>query len=100
VNCWSWIDQLLALVELPPVRQSISERSAWRLGGLLEQGYRLLKLRGEPPMTRFVAAQLARSHWYDLSAARRDFGYQAQISTAEGMRRLGHWLQQPHDGTD
>jgi nucleoside-diphosphate-sugar epimerase len=44
-------------------------------------------------MTRFLAAQLTRSHWYDISAARRDFGYEPRICTAEGMSRLGAWLR-------
>ena len=93
VNCWQWIDEVLALVSLPPVHKSISFKAAWRLGAACEAAYRLLRLRGEPSMTRFLAAQLAKSHWYDISAARRDFGYEPKISTAEGMRRLGDWLR-------
>ena len=93
VNCWQWIDEILALVHLPPVQQSISARAAWRLGGACETAWRLLGLRSEPPMTRFLASQLATSHWFDISAARRDFGYEPQVSTAEGMRRLGVWLR-------
>ena len=93
VNCWEWIDEILALVDLPRVRKSISRRNAERAGLVLENVYRLLSLSGEPPMTRFLAAQLATSHWFDLSAARRDFGYAPAISTAEGMRRLGSWLR-------
>ena len=45
-------------------------------------------------MTRFLASQLATSHWFDISAARRDFGYEPRVSTAEGMRRLGEWLRE------
>lgn len=92
VNCWKWIDEVLALVDLPPVRKSISFKNAWRLGAAFEGVYRLLRLQGEPPMTRFLAAQLAKSHWYDISAARRDLAYKPQISTADGMRRLAAWL--------
>jgi nucleoside-diphosphate-sugar epimerase len=44
-------------------------------------------------MTRFLAAQLSTSHWFDISAARRDLGYQPRVSTAEGMQRLGEWLR-------
>jgi nucleoside-diphosphate-sugar epimerase len=44
-------------------------------------------------MTRFLAAQLAKSHWFDISAARRDLGYVPRVSTEEGMRRLGEWLK-------
>jgi nucleoside-diphosphate-sugar epimerase len=93
VNCWQWIDQLLALAELPPVQKSISLATAGRLGTACEALYRMLRLPGEPPMTRFLAAQLGRSHWFDITAARHDFGYQPQVTTAEGMRRLADWLR-------
>jgi nucleoside-diphosphate-sugar epimerase len=92
VNCWQWIDQILALAELPPVRKSISITWATRLGAACESVYRKLRLSREPPMTRFLAAQLARSHWYDIGAARRDLKYKPAVSTCEGMRRLGKWL--------
>lgn len=93
VNCWQWIDEVLALAGLPPVRKSLSFKTAWRLGAASEAVYRLLRRRDEPPMTRFLAAQLARSHWYDISAARRDLGYEPRVSTAEGMQRLGASLR-------
>ena len=93
VNCWKWIDEILALIGLPPVEKSISANAAWRLGGACEAMWRLLRLPSEPPMTRFLASQLATSHWFDISAAGRDFGYRSRVSTAEGMRRLGEWLR-------
>jgi nucleoside-diphosphate-sugar epimerase len=94
VNCWEWIDQVLAIAGLPPVQKSVSAKAARRVGRVCEGAYRLLRLKGEPPMTRFLAAQLSTSHWFDISAARRDFGYAPRISTDEGMRRLGKWLRQ------
>ena len=39
-------------------------------------------------MPRFLAAQMARRHHFDLRRAREDIGYRARISMAEGMRRL------------
>jgi nucleoside-diphosphate-sugar epimerase len=39
-------------------------------------------------MTRFVASQLSTSHWYDISAARRDLGYIPAVGVEEGLRRL------------
>ena len=94
MNCWQWIDDILALVNLPPVRKTISQRSAARIGAACETVYGLLGLQQEPPMTRFLAAQLSTSHWFNISAAERDFGYRPRISTAEGMQRLGEWLRQ------
>jgi 2-alkyl-3-oxoalkanoate reductase len=93
VNCWGWIDEILALVDLPPVRKSMSLAAARRVGLACEAVWTVGRLRGEPPMTRFLASQLATSHWFDISAAERDFGYQPRVSTEEGMRRLGEWLR-------
>ncbi len=39
-------------------------------------------------MTRFVARQLSCSHYFDISAAKRDLGYCALVSIDEGMARL------------
>lgn len=86
VNLWQWIDELLELVDLPPVRKSISATAASRLGSVMELLWKMLP--GEPPMTRFVASQLAGSHSYSIQAAQRDFGYTPICTMAEGMERL------------
>jgi nucleoside-diphosphate-sugar epimerase len=93
VNCWKWIDEILALANLPTVRKSATFKTAHRIGAACEWLYWLIGLSQEPPMTRFLAAQLSTSHWFDISAARRDFGYEPRVTTAEGMRRLAEWLR-------
>jgi nucleoside-diphosphate-sugar epimerase len=87
VTLWEWIDQLLIDLGLSPVPRSVSVGTAHTLGGILEWVWRIFRLSGEPPMTRFVAAELAASHWYDLSAARADFGYHTVIDAKEAMAR-------------
>jgi nucleoside-diphosphate-sugar epimerase len=64
----------------------------------MEVVYRLFCLKGEPPMTRFVARELATAHWFDISAARRDLGYRPEVSTEEGLRRLAEWLTDQNTG--
>ena len=93
VNCWDWIDEILGLAGVPPVRRAISLSAAWRVGAAFEFVYRSLGLRSEPRMTRFLAAQLGTSHYFDISRARHDLGYEPQISINEGMERLSQWLQ-------
>lgn len=88
VRMWDWIDELLRRAGLPPVKKRLSARTAWCFGGVLEGVYRLLRLPGNPPMTRFLAMQLSSSHSYDVSKARRDFGYAPEVSFEEGMWRL------------
>ncbi len=93
VNCWDWIHEILAIYGLPKLQKSVSFRLAWRMGHALEQAHRLLRIHREPRMTRFLAAQLATSHYFDISAARHDFGYSPTVSTEEGMARLAAAVQ-------
>lgn len=89
---WQVVDRILAAGGLPPVTGQISPGLAYGLGWTLEQLYRLLRLPGEPRMTRFVARELSTAHWFDLAAARRDFGFAPQVSFDQGMARLQQWL--------
>jgi nucleoside-diphosphate-sugar epimerase len=88
VNLWDWINELLLRCGMRPVTRSISRNTATQLGRLCETAWRLLRLNGEPPMTRFVAAQLAGSHSYSIAAAEHDFGYRPLFSVEEGLHRL------------
>ncbi len=86
------IDGFLAAAGLPPVRRTIPPRLAYAVGAALEAVYGALRLRGEPVMTRFLARHLATAHWYDISAARRDLGYEPRVSIDEGLERLARSL--------
>ena len=91
---WDIINRILAAGGLPAVEKTISPRLASAVGSCLEAFYRSFRLSGEPRMTRFVAKELSTAHWFDLSAAKHDFGYQPEVSIEEGLRRLQCWLQQ------
>lgn len=98
VVLWHWINQLLASLGIKPVTKTISYRMAKNLGWILEGVYRIFGLAGEPRMTRFLAGQLATSHYFDISRARRDFNYEVRVSPEEGMKRLLKSLQVPLEG--
>lgn len=87
VLLWPWLNQMLKAVGVPPVVRSISYAKARKAGAVLETIHGLFHLSREPRMTRFLADQLAKSHYFDISAAERELGYRPRISTAEGMRR-------------
>lgn len=61
---------------------------AKKLAPLMEVAWKLLPLKGEPPLTRFLFEQFSTAHWYSLDNARRDLGYEATVSLEEGLRRL------------
>ncbi|MGD8960003.1 MAG: NAD-dependent epimerase/dehydratase family protein [Desulfobacteraceae bacterium] len=96
IPLWEMIDAILRAGGKAPIRRSIPAGLAWLSGALLEGVYRLLRISREPPMTRFVARELATAHWFDISAARHDLDYQPRVSTAEGLVRLAAWLRQGH----
>lgn len=82
------INGLLAAVGAPAVEKTIPFGVAYAAGAACEALWHVLPLRGEPPMTRFLAEQLVTTHWYDMGPARRDFGYVPPVSFDEGLRRL------------
>jgi len=93
IPAWDMINAILNAAGLEPVSGSISYRTAWTIGAVLEFGYRLLRISREPKMTRFLADAVSKSHWFDISAAKKDLGYFPAVGTAEGLRRLEEWLK-------
>ena len=71
-----------------PVTATISPKIAWFIGLCCEFIYKTFRIKGEPPITRWVAGELSTAHWFDISAARRDLGYEPRVSIAEGIKRL------------
>ena len=91
---WQMVNGILAAAGLPPVSRSVPHAVAWSAGALLEAAYVVLGLTGEPRMTRFVARELSTAHWFDITAARTELGYEPSMSIAEGLGRLEAWFQE------
>ena len=88
VVLWDWINQLLRGVGIPQIQKHVSLNTAYAAGAVMETLWRVLPLKGEPPITRFVAKEMATDHWFDISAARRDLGYDPRVSMATGTAEL------------
>ena len=43
---------------------------------------------GDPPMTRFLAEQLATAHWFDQRRTRELLGWAPRVSLDEGLAAL------------
>jgi len=93
VVLWEWINALLRELGLPPVTRHVSVGAAATVGAACELLWRTGLLRGDPPMTRFIARELAMDHWFDITAARRDLGYAPRVSMAEGTTGLVAFLR-------
>jgi nucleoside-diphosphate-sugar epimerase len=82
------IQRLLAAIGIEVRIRAVPVPVAMLAGAICEAAWRLLRLPSEPPVTRFSVEQLATAHWFDTSAAERDFAYRPTISIAEGLERL------------
>jgi nucleoside-diphosphate-sugar epimerase len=87
------VNRILESAGMPHVHRHIAPKVAYALGWLMEIAYRAMRRDDEPPMTRFLARQLATAHWYDITAARTDLGYVPTISMEEGFNRLAASLR-------
>jgi 2-alkyl-3-oxoalkanoate reductase len=94
VACWEWVSQILKAAGLTVPDKSISFAAAYRIGAVLEGAYRLMRRKDEPPMTRFVAAQLALDHYFSIDKARRLLGYDPQVDVEAEFERCRPWLTQ------
>ncbi len=60
-----------------------------RLGGAVVEGvWAALRREDDPPMTRFLAEQLATAHWFDLRETRAALGWEPAVTLDEGFARL------------
>jgi nucleoside-diphosphate-sugar epimerase len=64
-----------------------------RVGGLAaEKVWDRTERDDDPPMTSFLAEQLATAHWFDQRATRRALQWEPAVSLDEGFARLQQWF--------
>jgi len=85
---WEWIELVLMELRLPSITKAISFKSAFLIGIILETFHKIFYLKKEPLMTRFLATQLAKSHYFNISQSKKDFGYKPLVTNEEGIKRL------------
>jgi len=83
VNMWDWMEDFVQR----PIRRHVPYPLIYALGALLE------KLPGEPPLSRYLAAQLVRSHTSNIAKAKRELGYRPVITRGQGMEELLAYLK-------
>jgi nucleoside-diphosphate-sugar epimerase len=82
------VDGILAAAGLEPVKSTIPLWAAFGIGFICEKLWKTFQLSGEPPVTRWVAKEMATAHWFNISAAKQDLDYRPEVSIEEGMKKL------------
>lgn len=85
VELWPWVNSILEGLDHAPLTKQVPLPLAYAVGALCEALWKILGRRDEPPITRFVAVELAKDHYFDISAARRHLGYLATTPMAEAL---------------
>ncbi len=95
VVLWDWVNDLFSKTGVSQVRKAVPFKAAYIVGAICEGLYTVLGRKDEPRMTRFLAHQLADSHYFSHSKAIDLLGYKEEVSTEEGAERLIRWLGKP-----
>ncbi|MCC7118612.1 MAG: NAD-dependent epimerase/dehydratase family protein [Anaerolineales bacterium] len=91
VKIWKLIERLCDELNLPRPKRKISLQIAQSVATFLEGIYTLIPTHPEPPLTRLAVGMLANSSTLDISAAKKDLGYQPKVSVAEGVEKFLAW---------
>lgn len=89
VVLWDFINDILDHYNIPQVKKKISFKKAFKIGGVIEKGAELFNVYNwHPPMTRFVALQLSKDHYFDHTKAMTDLNWEPKVSIEQALRRL------------
>jgi len=94
------MDRLLAdghqvwTLDLPGPRGTLTCPVAYALGTAMEAAWTFLRLKGEPTLTSYTAAELAKNHSYSIARARKDMGYEPKVGVEEGLEKTFAWIDE------
>ncbi len=83
-----FLSALLASAKVDPPTRSLPGSVIRAMAGGMDLCWRLLRLRGQPPLTPFAAAMLSRECTIDSDLAERELGYRAVITRQQGLAEL------------
>lgn len=91
-NMWDFIDQIISAAGLEPTVRRYPAGLATVAASVIELYYRVFKKGQEPHLSVFLVKELTTSHWYDISAAKKELGYKPKISMDDGLKKLKEWF--------
>ncbi|MCG8314716.1 MAG: NAD-dependent epimerase/dehydratase family protein [Pseudomonadales bacterium] len=94
VLLWPWLKDILQQLGEKPPNVSVPFRLAYGAGFILEQCYSLMGIESEPMVTRFIASELYRNHFFSIKRAQQDFNYQPLYSFSEAQEKTLRYEKQ------
>jgi nucleoside-diphosphate-sugar epimerase len=90
VSLWGWIDEVLVAHGLPKVQRHVSEPVAHCIAAVMETVSKTLSIFGiktTPLLTRFLVSEMATHHYFNISRAKQDLGYQPSYTIAAALEK-------------
>lgn len=84
----SFLTRLLATRGVRPDDRGVPFGIAWTMAGIMGAVWRLLRLKGEPPLTRQMLRLMGKDFTVDISRARKELGYAPVLSPEDGLRMM------------
>ncbi len=84
----AFLTRLLASRGFAPKDRSVPFGVAWTMAGVLGTVWRLLRLRGEPPVTRQMLRLIGKDFTLDISKARTELAHAPVLTPEEGFRGM------------
>ena len=91
IRMWSMIEKLCERLDLKFPTQRLPYPFVNAVAGGMEFIYKLLPGQPEPPLTRYSVAMISISATLDISAAKKDLGYQPRVSIEDGFEEFVKW---------
>lgn len=89
VKLWDFTNLVLSHYGLPIVDKRISISMAYYIGALIEFFIYIFRLHNvHPPMSRFIALQLGKSHYFNHHKAETELGFIPKISIEDAIKNL------------
>jgi nucleoside-diphosphate-sugar epimerase len=84
----SVIGSLLATRGVKAPDKSISFGTAWTVAGIMGAAWRLLRIKGEPPITRQMLRLIGKPFTVRIDKARRELGYAPRMTWKQGIAQM------------
>lgn len=85
VNMWQWIREIVRRGGEAPLSRTIPAWLAFALAEISELIVKVMPGDREPFLTRFLVEEMTTSHYFDISAAKEELGYDPRFTVAEAM---------------
>lgn len=82
------LGRVCAAAGVPGPRGRVPFRLAAAAGTIAETVWRVGRIAGDPPLTRFLAEQLGTAHWFDQRRTRQALGWTPAVGLDDGFEQL------------